>query len=84
MLTIETGEHASKARITVDGVDVTAALGVTRLEVEPILPNEPVQVKLTVRPDRLVLSALPEWIEVKLQEAARPVVTSGEYGEESR
>jgi hypothetical protein len=68
MLTIETGEHSSQARLLIDGVDVTQSLAVVRLEVEPIEPNQPVQVRLTVRPDRLVLSALPEWVHVKLVE----------------
>lgn len=64
MLKITIREHSSNATFELDGKDITSKLLVTKLEVDPILPNSQVVVRLTVIPDTLEI--LAKDLEVKL------------------
>lgn len=66
MLIVEIPEHGSQAKILLDGVDVTRALAVMKIEVAPVEPQKLVEVTLTIQPNLLKISALPEWIKTKL------------------
>lgn len=66
MLVVEIPKHGSQAKIILDGVDVTRALAVMKIEVAPVEPEKVVEVTLTIQPNLLKISALPEWIKTKL------------------